>query len=480
MKMQLQTSSLSKAYSTQSNETTLSNPKVIGDIPKWLLGSFVSNGPAQFEIETTQFKHWLDGFAMLKIFNFKDGNVCFQNHFLQSRQYVGSHSANRLYHNEFATYADTSWIDRMQHSIEGLLKGTVYDNCNVNTTRIADHYIAMTESREMIEFKLSELSTIGSFQFADRIFGQLGTAHPFLDVITGESINVAIEIGQVIKYHVYKITPNSIKREIIKTYLSDKPFYMHSFSITPHYIVLFKSPLIINKFKLLLGLPFNNTLSWKKNRSSFFIVIDRRDGTTHEIETDPFVCLHSANASESGTELILDLICYGEGNPYDALYLSNLKSARPHLPSGVLKRYTIDVPSKRCNYQTLSTNNQEFPRINDRKMNNKNYQFIYTNSIIKNHNFFNAIQKCNVHTGKIQCWEKANYYPGEAIFVATPNNQSEDEGALLSIAFNAATQCSSLVILDAYNMQQMAEVPLPFHLPFGLHGNFYYPSIDAK
>ncbi len=69
-----------------------------------------------------------------------------------------------------------------------------------------------------------------------------------------------------------------------------------------------KQPLVLNKFKLFLGLPFNDALSLQKDSASCFIIIDRRDGKIHEIETDPFVCLHSVNAYEKGNELILDLI----------------------------------------------------------------------------------------------------------------------------------------------------------------------------
>jgi carotenoid cleavage dioxygenase-like enzyme len=69
--------------------------------------------------------------------------------------------------------------------------------------------------------------------------------------------------------------------------------------------------------------------------------------------------------------------------------------------------------------------------------------------------------------------QKDSYYPGEAIFVARDNATAEDDGVLLSIVYNANTGCSLLAIIDAITMQEIAEVYLPFHLPFGLHGNFY-------
>lgn len=463
-----------KGYQTQYNELMLDNLSISGKIPEWLSGSFISNGPAQFEVGETHFNHWFDGFAMLKKFIFKSGKVSFQNRFLHSQQYVKSNATGQLNKNEFATFANKTIIGRVGHSIKNLIKGNNYDNSNINTTRIGERFIAMTESNNAIEFKLHDLSTVSSFQFTDNIKSQINTAHPHLDVTTGEIINIGIEIGKVNKYHIYKIPPNSIKREIIKTYISDKLFYMHSFSITKNYVILFKSPLVLNKLKLILGFPFNDAISWQENSSStLFVIIDRRDGTVQEIETDLFVCLHSVNAYESNNEIILDLICHHE-NPYSYLYLSNLETDRPNLPSGVLKRYIVNLNSKNCTHTTLSTDPQEFPRINYREVNGKKYTFIYTNLITNPvAKFFNSIRKLNVETGKTLNWERENYYPGEAIFVPRNDNLSECNGVLLSIAYNSQGQHSSLIMLDANNMQLLAEVFLPIHLPFGLHGNFY-------
>ncbi|HEV2524453.1 MAG TPA: carotenoid oxygenase family protein, partial [Gammaproteobacteria bacterium] len=286
---------ISKAYISQLHETELNNLTVTGEIPSSLSGSFISNGPAQFEVGSTHFNHWFDGFAMLKKFEFNAGKVSFQNKFLQSQQYINSHKNNKLYTNEFGTYASPSLIGRIKQAIHNLKASGLYDNCNVNITCIDNHFIALTESADTVEFNLNDLSTIGAFKFNDRLRGQTQLAHPQVDRKTGEIINVLTEFGKEIKYHIYKIAPNSTRREIIKTYISKIPFYMHSFSMTENYIVLFKSPLVMSAFKLMLGLPFNSCVSWQKNACSYFIVIDRRDGSVQEIETDAFLCLHSAN-----------------------------------------------------------------------------------------------------------------------------------------------------------------------------------------
>ncbi|WP_131781854.1 carotenoid oxygenase family protein [Legionella gresilensis] len=472
--MQQKEPSLSKAYTSQYKQVTLEELRIHGEVPTWLSGIFISIGPSQFEVGSAHFKHWFDGFAMLKKFNFKSGSVSFQNRFLQSQEYIESNKFGKLNANEFGTYASESKLERVLFSLKELVGNKLHDNCVVNTTCIDDSYIAMTESKNVVSFDIKDLSTTNNFNFSDKIAEHLTTAHPHFDTTTGELINVAIEVGKANKYHIYKIDPLSKTRKIIYTYLSNSLFYIHSFSLTKNYIILFKSPLVINRFKLMLGCPFNNTLSYQEDSPSVFVILDRRNGQLLEIETEPFVCLHSINAYEHKNEIILDLVCHQAGNPYDKLYLSNLRSSKPTLPTGAIKRYVLDIHAKHCNQETLTSNNQEFPRINYTRCNGNNYQFVYTNSIEGPDNqFFNTIQKINTKTGSIQHWHKKNNYVGEALFVLRPNCQSEDDGILLSIAFDMNTQLSTLIIIDALSMQLLAEVCLPIHLPFGLHGNFY-------
>lgn len=471
--MNIEKLNLSKAYSSQYSETTLDNLQIQGKVPTWLSGSFVSNGPAQFEVGSTYFNHWFDGFAMLKKFDFKSGTVHFQNRFLKSKEYIESNKLARLNVNEFGTYAKKTKLGRIFSSIKELTFGNTHDNCIVNTTCIDQNHIAMTESNDVVSFDLKELNTTGVFNFSDEIPGHFTTAHPHFDFTTAELINIEIEISRHIKYHIYKVG-SSRKRQIIQTYCSNKLFYIHSFSITNNYIILYKSPLVMNKFKLLLGLPYNHSLYYQNNLSSFFVIIDRNTEKILEIETEPFVCLHTVNAYEDKNEILLDLVCHPSGNPYDKFYLSNLRSSEPILPTGEIRRYIIDLSSKNCNQITLSTNGHEFPRINYKRCNRHEYQFVYTNLLTHpTKPFFNAIHKMNIRTGSVQQWYKENYYLGEAVFVPKTTSEVEDDGVLLSIAFNASTQLSSLMILDASSMELVAEINLPLHLPFGLHGNFY-------
>lgn len=63
---------------------------------------------------------------------------------------------------------------------------------------------------------------------------------------------------------------------------------------------------------------------------------------------------------------------------------------------------------------------------------------------------------------------------GEAEFVARENPVSEDDGWLMSYVYDATTDSSEFVILDARDLSEapVARVILPQRVPFGFHGNW--------
>lgn len=463
-----------KAFSSQLMEATLDNLPFQGVIPTWLKGSFVNNGPAQFEVGDTHFTHWFDGFAMLKKFHFDNGKVNFQNRFLQSNQYVKSNELKALSQDEFGTYVNGSWLGNVFHNLKSKNAIDDYDNCNVNTARIGDNYIAMTESNHILEFDLNDLSTVGPFRFDDTLNAQISLAHPQLDIQTNEVINVCIEIGKTCQYHVYKVKPGRTMRELIQTVHCDYLFYMHSFSITPNYVILFKTPFQLNKWKLMLRTTISRAFEYNEGLPSYFVLINRHTGKITEIETNPYVCLHSINAFEKGNELIIDLTCYDKGNPYDLLYLDNVTRNPPTFADAFAKRYILNVDTKQCKMEPFNQYSVEFPRINYTLKNGLDYQYAYMTLLTTPDDLYlNAIQKLNVQTGDIKIWKKDSYYCEEPVFIPKENSTVEDDGILMFIAHQGREDKSSLMILDANSMHQMAEITLPFHMPMGIHSNFY-------
>ncbi|MGW1716017.1 carotenoid oxygenase family protein [Streptomyces sp. NPDC002156] len=64
--------------------------------------------------------------------------------------------------------------------------------------------------------------------------------------------------------------------------------------------------------------------------------------------------------------------------------------------------------------------------------------------------------------------------PAEPVFVARENARAEDDGYLLVLWWNRATNLSELLIHDAGELRRtpLARVKLPSRVPFGFHGSW--------
>jgi carotenoid cleavage dioxygenase-like enzyme len=83
----------------------------------------------------------------------------------------------------------------------------VTDNANVNITRIANKFIAMTEAPIPVEFDPHTLETAGVMDYNNNgISGQLTTAHPHFDFSKNETINYMTHLSRKSSYNIYKIS----------------------------------------------------------------------------------------------------------------------------------------------------------------------------------------------------------------------------------------------------------------------------------
>lgn len=51
---------------------------VAGNIPGWLQGTLLRNGPGIFSVGDTSYQHWFDGMAIMHSFTFRDGGSFFK------------------------------------------------------------------------------------------------------------------------------------------------------------------------------------------------------------------------------------------------------------------------------------------------------------------------------------------------------------------------------------------------------------------
>ncbi len=175
-------------YHSLDSEVSLDSLPIEGELPSWLSGSLLRNGPALFEDQHRSVNHWFDGQAMLHRFTLADGRVSYANRFLRTRAYEAARSG-RLAFSEFATDPCRSIFKRLMTVFDQ----QVTDNTAVSLTRLGEKHYAMTEAPISVQFDPNTLQTLG---YGERCPGTFATAHPHRDPVSGALINVATRMGR--------------------------------------------------------------------------------------------------------------------------------------------------------------------------------------------------------------------------------------------------------------------------------------------
>lgn len=461
-------------FSSLEHEIQVEQLPIQGKIPSWLVGTLLRNGPARFEVGQRKFRHWFDGLAMLHKFSFQNGQVSYANKFLESRTYQYAKARDQIGFSEFATDPCRSIFGR----VLSLFFPRFTDNANVNIIRIANHFVAMTETPLPVEFDPQTLRTLGVFNYEDKLSGQLTTAHPHYDFTQGTLINYLMRFSLTSTYKVYCIARGGKSRSLLGSVSVKEPAYMHSFGMTENYIILVEFPLVVQPLQLLWSnKPFIENYRWKPERGTRFIVMSKRDGKLVGIYEGPaFFAFHHVNAFEKKGEIFMDLSAYPDASSVETFYLSALKRLEiDRIPLGELRRYRISLQRSSVDYEVLGAESIELPRIHYKPYNTKDYRFVYGIGINRQHpnDFANQLVKVDVQTRTCKVWFEENCYPGEPVFVQTPDRFGEDEGVLLSVVLDSKKGHSFLLVLAAGSMEELARAEVPHPIPFGFHGQFF-------
>lgn len=445
---------------------------ISGTIPGWLGGTLVRNGPGKFEIGSQQIHHWFDGYSLLSRFSFSAGTVSYACDFLNSPDYLASLEMGAVNYAAFSV--DPPATGRNTPAASTKHSST---NANVNVIKIGGKYVALTETPSPVEFDLLTLKAKGVVQFSDKIGGQLTTAHPHYDFKRKVQINFTTLLGMRSMYNFYYLEAGSTERKLIGSLPVREPGYLHSFAVTENYIILAEFPLLITPIEVVTsGKPLMDNFRWKPEQGTRIWVINKTDGTvTRSYQAKAFFAFHHINAFELGNDLFMDVAAYDDAAILRELYISKLNHMTGQLTCGEVRRYRLGPESTSADYEVLSEQFVELPRINYAGFSTQPYRYLYglgsPNNISEG--FYNQLVKIDSLRQNSRLWKVEDCYPGEPVFVAAPGAKQEDDGVILSVVLDGSSGCSFLLILEAGTFEELARVNLNHHLPFGFHGEFF-------
>jgi len=480
------------------HEETAQTLTVEGSLPDWLTGSLLRNGPGAFSVPGgSSVDHWFDGLAMVYRFTFDPGNrarggdgdaLHYRNRFLRTEAYEAARDGE--FEGGFATGETT-----LRSRLAGFLTAP-YDNANIVVERVGDAYLALTESPRRVELDSNTLATLGHDQYdGSAPSGQLACAHLKRDPTTGVLVNVETAFGRTSQYHVHALGADG-ERHHIGSVPTEKPAYMHSFALTPRYVVLTEFPLRLDPLRFLRPgrqAPFIEQFEWEPDRGTRVVVLDRTTGEVlAEPVTDAVFGFHHVNAFEraGGSEVVFDLETVPDTTSIDSLYLDTVRGGDLDTLAGRLERFTVDLGGRRGTgrYRTgEATVERErqyddgtaLPTVSPTRW-CREHRYVYAMSMDQPvRGWARAVMKYDIETGTVTEADPGGDYFGEPVFVPAPDGDSEDAGVVLTVALDAGADRSRLVVLDGETFAERARATLPHAVPFDFHGR-YFPELRAK
>jgi beta-carotene 15,15'-monooxygenase len=467
---------------TDEVSTTL---PVEGDLPAWLSGTLIRNGPGTFAIgDGREVGHWFDGLAMVHAFSFgSDGDregderrgaddsdedeIRYASRFLETDAYRAARAGD--FGGGFAT-GETTLRDRLK----AFIFGDAYDNTNIIAERVGRKYLALTESPRWVEFDPRSLETVGDVQYdGPEPSGQLACAHMQRDPWTDRLVNFEIEFGRTSSYHVYEMRRPNRRRHVVSIPVSE-PAYMHSFALTDGFVVLTEFPLVVDPSRALrpgTQGPFIENFEWVPERGTRFYVIDRDLGEVVATpRTDPLFGFHHVNAYEAGVddgspgesaeggtngddgtngengttveaeanatdgygphELVIDLETVPDAESLGASSLSNLREGDLNIPGGAIERFRVRIDGRAnasVDREEIHPGATGLPTASPARW-CREYRYAYAQGGDQPMtDWLRAVVKLDVETGEVVEFTDGGNYLSEPIFVPRPDPGESNE-----------------------------------------------------
>jgi carotenoid cleavage dioxygenase-like enzyme len=427
------------------DELTAQPLEVTGAVPPELTGWYLRNGPNPRQAASA---HWFLGDGMVHGVRLERGRaLAYRNRWVRTSTF------------------EPGVRPRDARGRADLAAGVA----NTHVVRHAGRTLALVESSFPYELDHSpghELETVGPYDFGGRL-GTAMTAHPKICPATGELHFFGYGSGRPphLTYHRADAGGElAVSREI------DVPgaTMMHDFHLTARHVVFMDLPVVFDHERARSpegGLPY----VWSPQYGARLGVLRRDDpfGAVRWFEIGPCYVFHSLNAHEEadGTRLVL----------YVARY--------PSLGDGValggnatLWRWTIDLTAGTVREQQVDDRPTEFPRIDDRLAGLPTAFGHATEAADRRgtERRGGALHRYDLASGAVTSHRFGpGREPGEAAFVPA-DAVAGGPGWLMTFVYDAATDRSDLVILDADDLAAppVAAVHLPRRVPHGFHGNW--------
>ncbi|KAK4422267.1 Carotenoid cleavage dioxygenase 8B, chloroplastic [Sesamum alatum] len=462
---------------------------VQGEIPLWLNGTYLRNGPGLWHIGDYNFRHLFDGYATLVRLHFHGGRVVMGHRQIESDAYKAAKKNNKLCYREFSEVPKPDNFLAYIGDLANLFSGaSLTDNANTGVVRLGDgRVVCLTETiKGSIIIDPDTLDTLGKFEYSDKLGGLIHSAHPI--VTNTEFLTL---LPDLIKpgYLVVRMEPGTNERRVIGRVGcrgGPAPGWVHSFPVTENYVVVPEMPLRYCAQNLLKSEPTELfKFEWHPHSKAYMHVMCKSSGNiVASVEVPLYVTFHFINAYEEKDEegrvtaIIADCCEHNADTTIlQKLRLQNLRSfsGQDVLPDARVGRFRIpmDGSSPYGSLEAALDPNEHGKGMDMCTINpaflGKKYRYAYACGAQRPCNFPNTLTKIDLVEKEAKNWHDKGSIPSEPFFVARPGATEEDDGVVISMISDKNGE-GYAVVLDGSTFEEIARAKFPYGLPYGLHG----------
>ena len=445
-------------------------PEIEGTLPDGLRGTLYRNGPGLFERGGVKKWNLLDGDGMLRVTSFSAGQARFRTRFVRTAKYEAEQKAGAFLYPTWATPAAGSFTNIPSRSQAGI-------------TPVVKNGVLFAFDEVSVPYTLdpATLATTGTADPCDAADGPASyKAHTKTDGASGRWILVG---GRGQRNPDLHVVVNDESGKAVAHVATPNPrsgyTYFHDFFWTGREVVFHLQPAFLSPIPLLLGTrTFVDSLSWRPDQGGLLLIVDPDGGRPPLALEAPSVWMwHALNAHRVGDTIVADFVGYdapdhflGSEATFRAIMQGREGVARS---AGKLRRFTVDLASRRTRLETIADGHFEFPIVPLSQTGRRHrYAYLASGDLARGW-YHDGIARINVESGERREFRFATgHYVGEPVFAPDPQARDETKGWLLCEVLEGRSEKSLLAVFDTQRVEDgpVARVRLSHHLPISFHG----------
>lgn len=329
---------------------------------------------------------------------------------------------------------------------------------------MANRIWALEEGGHPYEIDPTTLETGDMTDFGGKLNSRTAfTAHPHFDPQTGDTFGFGMHFGAKPVLKIFRVDRAAALHDIGEIPINGVGF-VHDYALSKEWMAFFIPPMVPSISKILFGTStFFDSLRWEPERGLKIALMRRSGGDPIYLEEEACLAGHVISARDERGELIVDLCrleawsCMGDA-------AANYRTSDwAGYGTGSVRRYRIDVASRRVRSEDICELPAEFPRIDPRcESVGARFGYFAANTYVGEGGWFRAALKLDTETGATDLYDYGdNKAAHELVFAPRPQSAggtgAEDDGWLLGFVHDALTRQTEVAILDA---RRLSDGPL--------------------